>query len=125
MSLSGPGRSKLVIAGVAAVAAFGFQGATGASVNSPPTADAGPNQTVGSGDLVTLDGSGTSDPDVGQILTYTWSQNSGTSVTLSDSHAVSPTFTAPTGPDTLHFTLGVCDPFQCDATPGGVDIFVE
>lgn len=67
---------------------------TAAPANNPPVADAGANQSVNSGDIVTLDGSGTIDPD-SDPLTYSWSQLTGTTVQLSDSTAVQPTFTAP------------------------------
>ena len=40
--------------------------------NSPPVAEAGPNQSVHVGDVVSLDGSGSSDLD-GDLLTYSWS----------------------------------------------------
>ena len=44
------------------------------NVKSPPTANAGPDQTVESGtNPVTLDGSGSSDPN-GETITYKWSQ---------------------------------------------------
>ncbi len=62
------------------------------NVNRAPVADAGPDQFgVPVGSVVTLDGSGSFDPDV-QPLNYTWVQVSGTSVTLSDSTASQPTF---------------------------------
>ncbi len=78
--------------------------------NDAPTANAGPNQTINENDLVTLDASGSTDPE-GQAITYTWTQTSGPSVTLSDANAVSPTFTAPdlVGDDTVTFQVEVDD----------------
>ena len=64
--------------------------------NTAPTANAGPDQIVAAADPVTLDGSGSSDPDTGHTLTYAWSQTSGASVALSDTTAQTPSFTAPT-----------------------------
>jgi hypothetical protein len=64
-------------------------------INDPPVADAGDDQTVHEGDIVSLDGTGSSDPDDG-IATIHWTQLSGTPVTLSDPTAVWPTFSAPT-----------------------------
>ena len=82
-------------------------------VNEAPTSDAGPDQTgVAEGATVTLDGSGSSDYDAGDTLTYLWTRTSGPNVILSDAAAVSPTFTAPTGLSqdaTLEFTLQVTD----------------
>ncbi len=75
--------------------------------NHPPTANAGPDQFVQVGTNVTLDGSGSNDPD-GDTLTYGWAQTSGPSVTLSDSSAEMPTFTASTT-GTLTFQLTVTD----------------
>mgnify|MGYP000681113294 CR=1 FL=1 len=64
--------------------------------NTAPTANAGPDQAVEAGVLVTLDATGSSDPDPGDTLSYAWTQTSGDSVTLSDGTAAQPTFTAPT-----------------------------
>lgn len=64
-------------------------------VNSPPVANAGPNQTVTTRSLVTLNGSGSTDID-GDSLTFTWSllsRPTGSAAVLSDVHAVKPTFT--------------------------------
>jgi subtilisin-like proprotein convertase family protein len=66
----------------------------GSSGNNPPTANAGPDQSVDEGTLVILNGSGSSDPN-GSPLTYFWTQTQGPSVTLSSNTAMNPTFTAP------------------------------
>jgi hypothetical protein len=47
-------------------------------VNHSPVANAGPDQTVNVGTKVILDGSGSSDPDAGDVLTYSWKE--GTSI---------------------------------------------
>ena len=78
-----------------------------------PTADAGPDQTgVRGGALVTLDGSGSSDPD-DDPLKYRWNQYRGERVALSSRDVVNPTFTAPrelTADVMLSFRLLVTDP---------------
>ena len=82
------------------------------NVNEAPTANAGADQeNVAQGDTVTLNGSG-ADPDAGEVFSFAWVQTSGATVTLSDTAAASPTFTAPTGQTSdveLIFTLRVTD----------------
>ena len=64
-------------------------------VNEAPTADARTDREVTEGETITLDGSGSNDPE-DETLIYTWSQISGTTVTLSGADTATPTFTAPT-----------------------------
>ena len=64
------------------------------TANAPPTASAGPDQSVLVGDLVFLDGSGSSDPD-GDALTFSWallSTPAGSTATLDDPTLESPAF---------------------------------
>ncbi|NHN60176.1 MULTISPECIES: dockerin type I domain-containing protein [Halorussus] len=63
-------------------------------VNQAPTADAGADQTVEAGDSVSLDASGSSDPD-GDDLTYEWTQTAGPDAALTGADSASPGFTAP------------------------------
>lgn len=78
--------------------------------NTPPTANAGNDQTVTEGAIVTLDGSGSTDFD-GTIASYAWTRTAGPSVTLSNSSAAKPTFTAPgvSASTKLTFSLTVTD----------------
>ena len=81
------------------------------NVNSPPIADAGPNQTVLEFAKVTLDGSSSTDSD-GTIVSYHWNQFFGTPVTLSSLSDVNPTFDAPDvdpPSNVLKFRLTVTD----------------
>ena len=81
------------------------------SVNLPPMADAGPDQTVRAGTGVTLDGSGSVDQDDG-IVSYVWKQQSGPPVILSNPREIQCAFVAPgVGPEgvDLVFRLTVTD----------------
>ena len=90
-------------------AAFASTTIASAPVNQAPTADAGDDQTVAAGATVNLDGTGSSDPDAGDTLDYSWTQTGGTAVTLTGANTATPSFTAPAGPATLTFELTVCD----------------
>ena len=72
---------------------FEFRGGIIEQPPSGPTADAGPDQTVDEGAIVTLDGTGSTDPD-SQNLTYAWalSGHVGPPITLSSSTSATPTF---------------------------------
>ena len=75
------------------------------SDSMPPAVQAGDDQTVGEGDVVTLSGS-TTDPD-GDPITYTWSQTGPVTprITFADASASSTTFTAPPVTGDTTFTL--------------------
>lgn len=68
-----------------------------------PTADAGEDQTVDLGALVTLHGTA-SDP-WGQAPTYSWTQIAGETVSLNGRFEAQPQFTAPASQTTLTFRL--------------------
>jgi hypothetical protein len=68
---------------------------TVASGNLPPVANAGPDQTVTTGQLVTLNGTGSTDPN-GDPLTYSWclrGRPQGSTATLNGANTARPTFT--------------------------------
>ncbi len=86
-----------------------FEGdGTGCPINQAPIANAGPNQIVDEGTIVTLDGSASTDPD-NEPLTYLWTASTG--ITLSSDTVSNPTFTAPEVNEInmLRFTLVVND----------------
>jgi hypothetical protein len=91
--------------------------------NQPPVANAGADQTVSPGTLVTLNGSGSSDPDNGpQPLTFEWFQVGGPAIVLSNPTAANPTF-MPTIDGQYAFSLIVRDG-QADSVPDNVTINV-
>ncbi len=66
------------------------------TANTAPTANAGPDQTVSVGSLVSLTGLASSDPE-GSALTYFWSlttRPAGSTAVLSSPTSATPTFTA-------------------------------
>ena len=77
--------------------------------NVPPIANAGPDQSVGLAAPVTLNGSGSSDPDGGPSpLTFAWSQVSGPAVTITNANQAQASFT-PAVAGTYVFQLQVSD----------------
>ena len=78
--------------------------------NQAPVAAAGADQVAAAGARVTLDGSGSADPD-GTIAAYAWVQTAGDVVALDDAGVVMPAFDAPSSgaEQTLVFLLTVTD----------------
>jgi subtilisin-like proprotein convertase family protein len=93
------------------------------TVNAPPVADAGDDQAVKAGDPVTLDGTGSSDPDDASVA-YAWTQTAGPTVTLTGAATSQPTFTAPVTGGTLTFELTVTDE-QDRSDTDTVDVVVD
>ena len=91
---------------------------TTADTNNPPIANAGADQTVAEGASVTLNGSGSNDPESAN-LTYAWTQVGTSTVTLNDADTATPTFTAPENllaNAVLEFMLTVTDPGGASGT---------
>ena len=90
-----------------------------------PIANAGPNQAVSLGSLVTLEGTGSSAQSGATIVTYQWIQTSGTPVSLNGANTATPTFTAPTVATSLTFSLTVTDSTGAVSSPSTVTITVR
>ncbi len=74
------------------------------NTNKEPLANAGPDQIVNEGTLVTLDGSASTDPD-NDALTYSWIAPSG--INLSSATIVKPTFTSPNVLTSTNYTFSL------------------
>lgn len=81
------------------------------SQNTPPTADAGPDQEVSVGDIVNLDGTGSHDAEDGTNLSYEWTvlDDGGTGLTdedINNADTATPSFVAPELPDITDLASG-------------------
>ena len=86
----------------------GNHGVCNTGGNQPPTANAGPDQTVNSGSTVNLNGTGSSDPN-GDPITFAWSETTGNGITLNNANTATPSFTAPATAATVTLQLTVAD----------------
>jgi hypothetical protein len=100
-------------------ACSGGGGEESAPQNRAPTANAGNDQTVVELSAVQLAGSGM-DPDAGDTVSFSWSQISGTSVTINNATSANADFMAPDVaagvPEVLDFRLTVTDGAGLSAT---------
>ena len=99
---------RLQDSGGNAVASFTLTAANNPPAGSP-VADAGADLMVEPGETVTLDGSGSADPE-GEDLAFAWTQVSGAPVTLDGADTATASFAAPDSPVALAFRLTVTDP---------------
>jgi hypothetical protein len=118
---SGPGNSGSLAGAISpaavTVAQVLFLSPADENPDHPPTASAGPDRITQVGVPTTLDGSGSSDVDPGDTLTYSWSHVSGPNGTaqLSSTTAVQPSFTPIAGGSDV-FQLTVTDTANNSAT---------
>ena len=94
--------------------------------NSPPVANAGADQSVAVNATVTLDGSGSTDPD-NNIVSYHWQQTDGPTVTLTNANTAIAQFTASVaGGSVLTFELTVTDSNGVKSTDTNmITIFID
>ena len=96
------------------------------SPETPPLAMAGPSQTAATGIIVTLNGSGSYDPDGDKIVSYRWSESrSDPQVALSNYTSSNPSFASPIvkTPTNLTFFLTVNDG-RHDSIPASSTVIV-
>ncbi len=92
-------------------------------VNNRPVADAGLGETAHPGTSVTLDGSGSFDPDGNVPLSFSWTITSapdGSVATLSDPDTITPTLTPDLLGDDYAISLVVTDSLGTSSAPKGV-----
>ncbi len=98
----------------------------GLGINSPPVANAGPDQTRAELTTVNLNGTASLDPD-GDAITHAWLQTAGPNVALSNATVASPSFTSPdvaaATPEVLTFQLTVDD--GTDVSTDTVEITIQ
>ncbi|MFZ6029424.1 MAG: PKD domain-containing protein [Chloroflexota bacterium] len=94
-------------------------------IQAAPEADAGADQIVPPLAAVTLDGSGSSDPNGDELVAYQWAQTGGETVVISGTDTLQPTFIAPENMGTLTFTLVVTDVNSLVSLPDEVVITVR
>jgi hypothetical protein len=103
------------------------------TIISPPIANPGVSQTLLSGASVTLNGGGSTGSvsilngfqTQASIISYTWTQISGTTVSLNGANTLTPTFIAPTAATSLVFSLTVTDSTGAVSSPVTVTITVS
>ena len=76
--------------------------------NTPPVAKAGSDQIVSVGDVITLNGTQSSDADH-DLMTFNWTQKSGPEVEIVNADTLTPSFVAPSSKQPLEFELVVND----------------
>lgn len=101
------GIAMLACSAMSACGGGGSSSSSATTADSAPSVDAGGNQSVVAGELVTLAATVTDDG----ATTISWTQTAGDPVILSSSAAATVTFTAPaaSGTDTLTFEVSVDD----------------
>lgn len=97
----------------------------GLGANSPPTANAGPDQDVAELVTVNLDGTGSSDAD-GDTFSFAWMQTGGPNAPLTGANTAQPSFTSPNVAagitETLTFELTVDDGTDTATDQVNVDV---
>ncbi len=91
--------------------------------NNPPTANAGSDLIVSVGEVVTLNGTQSADSD-NDLMTFSWSQDSGESVEILNADTLTPSFVAPASKQPLTFSLIVSDG-QDESTPDIVSVAIS